>query len=245
MQARHVCAEGSAIMKTMRELETLDEHIRVLAEYDIDLNNIVNPQLCAFNPGEFICEDGEEMQDLFFLLEGSVKTLIPAKEKAGFALGRYMGRGVFDDTLLMREDNISHVRAVCETDVKAIALPLLQNRAVLLGQPAFIMYLAKGYASFIDQSMNSFFFKKYPMEVMLCSYIAAKRTDLEWVPDWDRCAKDLATTPRILMRCMGMLLNKGILKKGEKGYMIADPILFEEYNRGIFATHRRRKHHDE
>lgn len=229
----------------MRELETLDEHIRVLKDYDIDLTEIVNPQLCAYNPGEFICDDGEEMSDLFFLMEGSVKTLIPAKEKSGLALGRYMNRGVFDDTLLMRNDRISHIRAVCETDVKAIALPLLQNREVLMNQPAFILHLARGYASFIDQSMNSFFFKKYPMEVILCSYIAAKRTDLEWVPDWDKCAKDLNTTPRILKRCMVMLLNKGILKKGKEGYMIADPILFEEYNRGIFATHRRRKHHDE
>lgn len=240
-----VDSQSGDIIDGMRELETLDEHVRNLADYDIDLNDIVNPQLCAFNPGEFICEDGEEMQDLFFLLEGSVKTLIPAKDKSGLALGRYVGRGVFDDTLLMRDDNMAHVRAVCETDVKAIALPLSLNKDILLKQPLFILNLAKGYASFIDQSMNSFFFKKYPMEVMLCSYIAAKRTDLEWIPDWDRCAKDLSTTPRILKRCMGMLLNKGILKKGEKGYMIADPILFEEYNRGIFATHRRRKHHDE
>ncbi len=229
----------------MRELETLEEDVHILEDYDIDLTDIMNPQLCAFNPGEFLCEDGEEMQYLYFLAEGSVKTLIPAKEKAGLALGRYVDRGIFDDTLLMRDDNISHIRAVCETDVKVISVPLLHNREVLISQPAFVLHLAKGYAAFIDQSMNSFFFKKYPLEVMLCSYIAAKRTDIEWVPDWDKCAKDLKTTRRTLERCMGMLLNKGILKEGEKGYMIADPILFEEYNRGIFATHRRKKHHDE
>ena len=234
-----------AIIKNMRELETLEEHIRILKDYDIDLSNIVNPQLCIFNPGEFICDDGEEMQSLYFLMEGSVKTLIPAKEKTGLVLGRYVNSGVFDDTILMRDSNISHIRAVCETDVKAIALPLLQNRNILLNQPSFILHLAKGYASFIDQSMNSFFFKKYPMEVMLCSYIAAKRTDLEWIPDWDRCAKDLKTTPRILKRCMIMLLNKGILKTGTQGFIVADPILFEEYNRGIFATHRKKKYHDE
>ena len=229
----------------MKELETLEEHINILKEYRIDLSNIVNPQMCAFNPGEFLCEDGEEMQFLYFLTEGSVKTLIPSKDRSGLGMGRYLDRGIFDDTMMMREDNTAHVRAVCETDVKAISLPLEQNKKVLLSQPDFVMYLAKGYAAFIEQSMNSYFFKKYPMEELLCSYIAVKRTDLEWVPDWDRCAKDLNTTPRILERCMKMLLNKGVLKEGEKGYMIKDPILFEEYNKGIYAPKRKRKHQDD
>ncbi len=228
----------------MRELETSEAHIDVLKEYHIDLSDIVNPHLCAFNPGEFICEDGEEMQYVFFLLEGSVKTLIPAKEK-GLALGRYLDRGIFDDTMLLRDTDISHIRAICETDVKAISLPLSQNKEVLMNQPEFVLFLAKGFADFIDQSMNSFYFKKYPLEILLCSYIAVKRTDKEWIPDWKRCAADLGVTPRILERCMDRLLNKGILKKGEKGYMISDPILFEEYNRGIYKPKRKKKFHDE
>ena len=227
-------------MGVMKELEFKQEHLQILSEYHIDVTNIINPQLRGFNPGEWLCEDGERMSHIFFLVSGTVRTLIPAKERNGLVIGQYMNRGVFDDTMLMRDETVSHIRAVAETNVTVIALPIM-NKEILLSQPQFVLYLARGYAMFIDETMNSFYFKKYPMETLLCSYIAIKRTDLEWIPDWNQCASDLNSTPRALERCVKMLMNKGILKRGEQGYMIADVILFEEYNKGLFTPDGRRK----
>lgn len=231
-----------AVLKSlgMEELETLQSHLDILTEYGIELNDIVNPQRQSWNAGDILCDDGEVPDALYFLISGTVRTLIPIEGKQGLVLGGYANRGVFDETVLFREDNRAHIRAVCETDVEVIALPLPINKPILLKQNSFLMKEAQSLSLFMDQAMNSFYFQKYPFEYMLCSYIAVKRTDAEWVCNIEETAKDLEVTPRFVERCLELLVNKGILKEGEKGYVIEDVLRFESYNKGLYKPRRKR-----
>lgn len=224
----------------MKELETLEEHLDLLREYGIDLQDIVNPVRQGFNAGELLCDDGVPAEALYFLLKGTVRTLIPREGKSGLVLGRYANRGVFDETVLFREDGRAHVRAVCETDVEVMALPLPINKPILLEQNSFLLKEAQNLSIFMDQAMNSFYFQKYPFEAMMCSYIAVKRTDAEWVCNVEETAGDLEVSPRVVERCLELLVNKGILAEGEKGYVIEDVLRFESYNKGLYKPRRKR-----
>ena len=224
----------------MKELETLQTHLDILKEYGIELNDIVNPQRQSWNAGDILCDDGEVADAVYFLISGTVRTLIPIEKKPGLVLGRYANRGVFDETVLFREDGRAHIRAICETDVEVISLPLPVNKSVLLKQNSFLMKEAESLSLFMDQAMNSFYFQKYPFEYMMCSYIAVKRTDAEWVADIEETARDLEVTPRFVERCLELLVNIGVLKKGEKGYIIEDVLRFESYNKGLYKPRRKR-----
>lgn len=223
----------------MKELETKEEHLALMKEYGVDLSNIVNPHRVRFNAGELLVEDGTRAEHLFFLIDGTVRTLIPAEGKSGLVIGRYVNRGIFDDTVLFRKDGRNHIRAVAETTSEVIAIPREINTRTLKEQPAFLQYIAENYAVFIDQTMNSFYFQKYPFEYLLCSYIAVTRTGPEWVEDLETTAKELKSTPRNVERCLSLLVNKGILEQGEKGYFVSDILLFEEYNKGLYRPRKR------
>ena len=224
----------------MKYLETCEEHLNILEEYGIDLSDIVNPQRFFCSEGEVLCDDGEPIEFLYFLLEGTVKTLIPAIDKPGLLLGRYVNRGIFDETALFRDDGIAHYRAVCECETEAISLPFTANKDILLRQNSFLIKEASSLSASIDQAMNSFFFKKYPFEYMLCSYIAVKRTDAEWIADIDQVAEDLSVTPRYVARCLELLVNTGVLTPGEQGYVISDVLRFESLNKGLYKQRRKR-----
>ena len=75
---------------------------------------------------------------------------------------------------------------------------------------------------------------------MLCSYIAVKRTDAEWVADLDQTSQDLNVSKQIIKRCLDLLVNKGILAIGEKGYLVSDVLQFENYNKGLDKPRRKR-----
>ena len=224
----------------MKDLETKEESLSVLEEYGIDLQDIVNPQLRSYNAGEILCDDGDHADELFFLVEVVVKTLIPKEGKSGLVLGRYSNRGVFDETVLFRQDGRSHIRAVCETDVTVFALPLNINKRILLEQNSFLIKEAASLSIYMDQAMNSFYFQKYPFEYMLCSYIAVKRTDAEWVPNIEETAADLNVPERFVERCLELLVNKGVLGEGKKGYVVQDVLRFESYNKGLYKPRRKR-----
>ncbi len=228
------------MISDMEEKETLDSTLEVLKEYGIQPDNIVNPQMVSHAKGDVLCDDGEPLEFLYFLVGGTVKTLIPAQDKPGLLLGRYVNRGILDETALFRNDGCAHVKAVCETEVQAVSIPFEVNRETLLDQNSFLRKEAENLAATLDQSMNSFFFQKYPFEYMLCSYIAVKRTDAEWVANIEETAEDLNVTPQFVKRCLNLLVNKGILAEGEKGYLVEDVLRFETYNKGLYKPKRKR-----
>ena len=227
----------------MEKRQITEEENGILSEYGILSDEIVNPGIQVYERGEILIDDGKPLTDLLLLTEGKVKTLIPAEGKAGLLLGMYVNRGIFDDTCLFRQDRVSHIRAVAESQVSVIALPYDINCRILMEQPQFIRYLASGFASFIDQAMNSFFFQKYPLEYQLCSYIAANRRDAEFVPVMKKLCRDLEAGEREIERCFQLLMNKGVLARGQKGYRIADPVRFEEYNKGIYMPKKQGGNH--
>ncbi|MBQ9327633.1 MAG: cyclic nucleotide-binding domain-containing protein [Solobacterium sp.] len=228
----------------MKKTTATGEELKVLEDYGIDISTIMNPQFVTCEEGEWITEDGEFCEDLFFLYEGTVTTLIPAQQKQGLLIGSYSNRGIFDDTILFRDENRSVIRAVTQSPAKLISLPLELNKSALLSQNAFLIHVSKGFSQFIAQTMNSFYFQKYPLEYLLCSYIAVNRTAKEWIPDWDSVGRDLELSPRAIERCMRLLEDKGILNKGDAGYLIADPILFEEYNKGLYVPKSGKRKYD-
>ena len=228
------------MISNMEEKDQLNSSIELLKEYGIEPENIVNPQEVSFKEGDILCEDGKPLEYLYFLRNGTVKTLIPAGDKPGLILGRYVNRGMFDESALFRSDGCAHTRAVCETDVEVVSIPFETNRETLLGQNSFLRKEAENLSATLDQSMNSFFFQKFPFEYMLCSYIAVKRTDAEWVADLDQTSQDLNVSKQIIKRCLDLLVNKGILAIGEKGYLVSDVLQFENYNKGLYKPRRKR-----
>ena len=228
------------MISDMEEKDTLSSSIELLKEYGVEPDNIVNPQKVTLQKGDILCEDGEPLEYLYFLRKGTVKTLIPAGNKPGLILGRYVNRGMFDESALFRNDGCANARAVCETDIEAVSIPFEANRETLLGQNSFLRKEAENLSATLDQSMNSFFFQKYPFECLLCSYIAVKRTDAEWVADLEETAQDLNVKKQIVKRCLDLLVNKGILAVGEKGYLVEDVLRFETYNKGLYKPRRKR-----
>ncbi|MCI9318164.1 MAG: cyclic nucleotide-binding domain-containing protein [Oscillospiraceae bacterium] len=217
----------------MRRRTAAQELLNGLNKYGLPVERLVNPYVLEFDAGEILCLDGEPVEWLFFLLEGRAKIFMTVDTGENLILNLWDGYGVLCDMELFMGDGIYHASCRAITPVRGIALPLDVNREILLGCNEYLRRTCRSFARTMAKDRNVFNNILYPVEARLCSYIAINGTEGEWSDNLTQVSELLGVSYRHLLRTLRGLCAKGVLRRTESGYVVADQRAFASYNKGF------------
>jgi len=215
--------------------------VEKLLQYGIKNIKLIDPKLVEFEAGEPILYDGKESDELYFLLSGKVRLFLNASEDQKLKIIEFSDYGVVDEVRLFTGTNTAPVNAYAKTAVSAVMVKLSANRDLLLNDPEFVKENGTQTAKLLDLIVNRFYNKMFPKERLLCSYIAATRTEAVWKFDAKSVKQDLNLEERQTERILDSLCAKGILAKEGEGWRIADVGRFESYNNGEYIPKNNKK----
>ena len=217
----------------MRRRAAAQELLNGLNKYGLPVERLVNPYVLEFDAGEILCLDGQPVEWIFFLLEGRAKIFMTADTGENLILNLWDGYGVLCDMELFMGDGIYHASCRAITPVRGIALPLDVNREILLGCNEYLRRTCRSFARSMAKDRNVFNNILYPVEARLCSYIAMNGTEGEWSDNLTQVSELLGVSYRHLLRTLRGLCAKEVLRRTERGYVVADQRAFASYNKGF------------
>lgn len=217
----------------MRRRAATQELLEGLDKYGLPVERLVNPYVLEFDAGEILCLDGEPVEWIFFLLEGRAKIFMTADTGENLILNLWDGYGALCDMELFMGDGIYHASCRAITPARGIALPLDVNREILLGCNEYLRRTCRSFARSMAKDRNVFNNILYPAEARLCSYIAMNGTEGEWSDNLTQVSELLGVSYRHLLRTLRGLCAKGVLRRTESGYVVADQRAFASYNKGF------------
>ena len=183
--------------------------------------------LYKFDKGEYFCREGEQLEYLHFMVEGTIKvnvSLENGKSRLLCFLQDFEILGHLE--FFANTDYTSDVLAI--TDVYCFALDLRKFSSVLFNDTKFLQYsVIKVAKSLLINNENSSFNLLYQLDVRLATYIVLTANDDIFQDNLTVVAEQLATSYRHLTRVLAKFCNKGILEKKYNYYIIVNPKLLK------------------
>lgn len=210
---------------------------RKLEEY-IDknkLNNIFSENmkeymtLYMFSKNEYICKEGEVLDNMFFLVEGKAKVCKILENGRSILLSFYNPIKIIGDVELVRSAVADcNVQVIKDTYCIGIKFDIVRSR--LIKDCKFLLNICTYLGEKISiSSNNSSINLLYPLENRLASYMIAyinigDRNNKKFIfkESYHEIAELLGTSYRHLNRTLNKLCDDGILKKDGKEYIIED-----------------------
>lgn len=213
-------------MKKIKNPELVDKYIN---KYNIDdifsTSMREHMELFYFKRNEYICKEDENIDYLFFFVEGKAKIYISLKNGKSLLINFYYPFMVLGDLELINLTKATTNMEVIE-DAYCIGLPLKKVRDELLNDAKFLRFICSSLGNKMDtSSRNGTINLLYPLENRLASYMMATRENgnrIQFDETLTEIAELLGTSYRHLLRTINNLINKGILKKSKYGYEIID-----------------------
>ena len=213
-------------MKKINNPELVDKYIN---KYNIDdifsTSMKEHMELFHFKRNEYICKEDENIDYLFFFVEGKAKIYISLKNGKSLLINFYYPFMVLGDLELINLTKATTNMEVIE-DAYCIGLPFKQVRDELLNDAKFLRFICSSLGNKMDtSSRNGTINLLYPLENRLASYMMATRGSgnrIQFDETLTEIAELLGTSYRHLLRTINNLINKGILKKCEYGYEVID-----------------------
>ena len=199
-------------------------------------------ELVLFKKGEYICNENEKMEYLFFLVNGKGKVYVILKNGKSLLLSFYYPLTVIGDIEIVNNcDTSSNIQAL--EDSYCIALPLNIVREKLLKDAKFLRYVCDSLGRKLQSSSNNNSINLlYPLENRLASYILAAKEEI--IVDNKKAyifnekltelAELLGTSYRHLLRTINALINKGVISKENGYYKILDKKLLKTLSVGVY-----------
>ncbi|MEW8994667.1 transcriptional regulator YeiL [Clostridium sp.] len=213
-------------MKKIKNPELVDKYIN---KYNID--DIFSTsmreymELFYFKRNEYICKEDENIDYLFFFVEGKAKIYISLKNGKSLLINFYYPFMVLGDLELINLTKATTNMEVIE-DAYCIGLPFKKVRDELLSDAKFLRFICSSLGNKMDtSSRNGTINLLYPLENRLASYMMATRGNgnrIQFDETLTEIAELLGTSYRHLLRTINNLINKGILKKCKYGYEVID-----------------------
>ncbi len=219
----------------MKRSAVTPSQLAQLSRYSVPADAMTLCQLIQCGPGELLCQDDQQADMLYFLLQGRAKVLIPGENGEQLILCFYDGFGVVDDMELFLRDGRYHVSCEAITELTAIGIPLQQNREALLASNYFLQQTCTSFALSLQRNRNHFQNLLYSAEERLCSYIVQSQCGGLWKENLTQTAELLGISYRHLLRVLHGLCEKNILRRAESHYIIQNMPQLRQLNRGFFA----------
>lgn len=181
-------------------------------------------ELLHFKKNEFICKDGEELNYIFFFVEGKAKVYTTLQNGKSLLLCFYYSFKVLGDLEFINQHTaVTNVQAV--KDAYCIGISVKKTRNQLLEDTKFLRYLCNSLGEKLNRcSRNSSINLLYPLENRLASYIMAtgerindsQSEPISFNENLSELAELLGTSYRHLQRTLNNLTQSGIIEKNNK-----------------------------
>jgi len=210
--------------------DKLEEYIKTHELDNLFSDNMKEQMtLYMFNKNEYICREAEQLENIFFLVDGKAKVSKHLENGRSLLLALYTPLKIIGDVEFIR-NNATDCSVQAIEDTFCIGIKLDVVRSKLTKDCKFLLkicdYLGEKLTS---NSNNSSINLLYPLENRLASYIVAF-TDLDndkikkimFKESYNEISELLGTSYRHLNRTLNKFCLDGILKKYNREYFIED-----------------------
>lgn len=201
-------------MKKIQDKSLLSKYISKykINEYFSNFDAITR-ELVQYDKGEFLCMEGNEINDLLFFVDGRIEIYNLSSNGNGFTIAYCEPLGLLGDIeFLTKIPTPNNVEAL--TKVICISIPINSNMHILENDLKFYKYLSKTLANKtlgICQSIN---YNKTPSIEKLKSYLHLIAKDNIIDKNLSEIAQSIGISYRQLMRHMNTLCKSGYISKG-------------------------------
>ena len=211
-----------------------------------ELNNILNKEiinyidLFSFINGEFICSKDNNLNYMFFLVDGKVKTYTLHDNGKSLLLRFSKPFSIFGDVELLTNYNVScNVESLGESKLLGIKMSILQKYAC--NDTRFLKFIIKNLSNKLYSTSNSVSINLlYPLESRLASYLLSIAYNKENIKDnieinihkSTEIAPLLGTSYRHLNRIIAKLVSNEIIYKNKESIIIKDIEKLKELSQG-------------
>lgn len=224
------------------ERERLDRYWEQLEQFGLERADYPDACLRQYRRGEYLCRQGNPLQELLFVVEGRVKVcaVTPADRTLLFC---YNGPGTLvGEVELMTGEPATTSLQAAET-VQCVVISMEKYAGKLRENIRFMNRIAAMLAQIVARNaVNDTFNILAPLEARLRAYIARSQQDGVFSYRLTETAEYLGISYRHLLRTMNELCSKGQLEKIEGGYRILQPQAFEDWQEeGNWSVPRTKK----
>lgn len=208
----------------------LEEYINKNKLNNIFLENMKEYMtLYMFNKNEYICKEGEVLENIFFLVEGKAKVYKMLENGRSILLSFYNPIKIIGDVEFVRSTVADcNVQAIKDTYCIGIKFDIVRSK--LINDCKFLLNMCTYLGEKISvSSNNSSINLLYPLENRLASYMIAyiniedcNNKKFIFKESYHEIAELLGTSYRHLNRTLNKLCNEGILKKDGREYIVED-----------------------
>ncbi len=195
--------------------------IRALNAYDLNPDLLSGCRLHRYFSGETIFRQGCALETLLFVIRGTAKVCLNARNGRNLILCYYASEGMLGDVEFATGESAATTTVIAVTDFLCAAVPLLENAELLKGNLAFMNRVAEGLSRKLLRSCDAHVASAlYTSEQRICSYILMARQNgwfREYLTD---AAQTVGVSYRHVLRIMNALCEAGILGKTDSGYKI-------------------------
>lgn len=183
--------------------------------------------LYMWNKNEYICKEGGELNNIFFLVRGKAKVSKNLANGKSLLISFYKPFRIIGDIEFAR-DNIADCSVQAIKDTYAIGIHFDVARSKLSQDPKFLLFICKYLSEKLsDSSNNNSITILYSLESRLASYIYAfvneeNNEEFTFEESYSEIAELLGTSYRHLNRTLNKLCADNILQKDGKKYIIKD-----------------------
>lgn len=185
--------------------------------------------LYMFNKNDYICREDEQLENMYFLVQGKAKVSKHLENGKSLLISFYMPLTIIGDVeFIGHKVTDCSVQAIEDTYCIGINFDIVRSK--LTKDCKFLLKICEYLSDKLtDGSNNSSINLLYPLENRLASYIVAflnthdeKIKKFTFKESYSEISELLGTSYRHLNRTLNKFCLEGILKKCEKEYVIED-----------------------
>ncbi len=205
----------------------LDKYITnsgILDIFSTDINPYID--LLHFNKGEFLINEGECSNYLYFLVNGKLKVFSHSSSGKIMSLYHFNSFEIIGETCSLWDKPPT---ASVQTTSACYCIGIsMKHRDVLLNDIKFLRYTCKNLGERLSYMNNNTCINLYDsLENRLASFILRREKNGIFSYNLTECAELLCTSYRHLLRVINSFCASGKLEKNKKSYKILDRDFFE------------------
>jgi CRP/FNR family putative post-exponential-phase nitrogen-starvation transcriptional regulator len=186
-------------------------------------------ELLLYKRNDHICIENEEINYLFFFVEGKAKIYTTLSNGKSLLLCFYYPLKILGDVEFLN-DKTATTNVQVLMDTYCIGIPMDKVKEHLLEDSKFLRHTCKALGEKLDRiSKNSSINLLYPLENRLASYIlaAGERVNnggktIKFNENLTEISELLGTSYRHLLRTLNILCNKGVMIRKETYFEVID-----------------------
>lgn len=194
---------------------------KIVADMGLSVQKLVNCQINTYKAGECILYEGDSLDELYIIIEGTAKICVSAKNGKSLIFCNYVSNGILGDVSFMLNQNMSTTTVIAITDFSCLTIPLGANGKMLRENPVFLNYVGRELALKLVQRGNAHVASAlFSSEDRLCAYILQSEQNGIFHQHMTETAESIGISYRHVFRIMNKLCEQKILEKTEEGFRI-------------------------